>query len=91
MWNKLCPKFVKDFKGFDYVEINKKLMTMSKVVEVGMEEEDFIYLFEIQGAPNERGFYRAQGVPKIGRIRRSEGEEEEVKSVLDFWFLILIN
>lgn len=45
------PEFVKHFKGFDNVEINKTLVAMIKDVEVDKEEKDFINLFEMTSSP----------------------------------------
>ena len=60
MEKQLCPIFVNDFKRFDNVEINKMLVTVNKELEMDLEGEDFIDLFEKgKQPPNERGFDRA--------------------------------
>lgn len=64
VWKKLCPKFVNDFKGFDNVEINKTLVTMSK------ELEDFIDLFNKgQAAPDK----------DLIELNKQEKKKKEVK------------
>ncbi|XP_029640423.1 tigger transposable element-derived protein 1-like [Octopus sinensis] len=59
VWKKLYPQFVNDFNGFDDVAINKMLVTISKELEMDLEEEDFRFICKRQAAPDERGFDRA--------------------------------
>ncbi|XP_014790946.1 tigger transposable element-derived protein 1-like [Octopus bimaculoides] len=45
VWKKLCPQFVNYCKEFDNVTFNKTLVTMSKELEMDLEEEDISQIY----------------------------------------------
>ena len=53
IWKNLCPQFVHDFRGFEKVgeeskEVLSNLVTLSKKLQLGLQEDDFIELLAVQ-------------------------------------------
>ena len=53
VWKNLCPPIVHDFHGFEKVEEESKevfsnLVALSKVLELDLQEDDFIELLAVQ-------------------------------------------
>ena len=53
VWRNLCPKFVHDFRGFEKVdeeskEVFNNLVTLSKKLELDLQEDNFIELLAVQ-------------------------------------------
>ena len=49
VWNKLCPQFVHDFRGFEKVdeeskEVFSNFVTLSEELELDLQEDDFTEL-----------------------------------------------
>ena len=52
VWKNLCPQFVQDFPGFEKVDESKEifsnLVTLSKKLELDLQEDNFIELLVVQ-------------------------------------------
>ena len=53
VWKNFCPQFVHDFRGFEKVDkesekVFNSLVTLSKKLELDLQEDDFIELLAVQ-------------------------------------------